>query len=557
VTGRAPARILLLLAVAAALYLPSIWTRDLWNPDEPRYAETAREMIATGDYVVPHLNGYAYYEKPPLFFWLSIVAGAVPGVPPGAGGRLVAVLASAATLLLTWRIGALIMGEGTGTLAALLLSTSVLFWNLSQTGVIDPLLTLFCTLAIYGFARHLRGHSGGILLFYASCAGGMLAKGPVGLVIPGAAAVSYSLLDGGIRRLAAKHALWGLPLALAPVIAWLGAGAIRDGAVFVETMIVKQNLGRMIDAYVHPEPFYYFLIALPLALLPWTLFLPQALSSAARERICGHRPLLLPLAWFISGLIFFSLVSSKKTRYMLPLLPAASLLISGWIMRWHLDPHGRIRKGRWILLGSGLAGLILAGALWVILAGGPRALPESLSNPIYAPGGERALAAIEAALDWPSNLRILAPTLIFAASCAASARLALARRGEALTAFLSGWFLLLAMAGLLWVPMLNEIKSARGFADTIRPLIAGSETFYIERDHGAALNFYLPADHIPVVRRKAETRQDLERPGAKFIGSSEELNRLEEKSGIAFDERVCRRVGSRILCLASVVTPPI
>src|SRR5215475_2268145 len=91
----APHRPLLALTLLASLlYLPSVWMRDLWNPDEPRYAEVAREMVARDDYALPHLNGAVYGEKPPLFFWLGAAAGSLPGVPFESGTRLVSALAA-------------------------------------------------------------------------------------------------------------------------------------------------------------------------------------------------------------------------------------------------------------------------------------------------------------------------------------------------------------------------------------------------------------------------------------------------------------------------------
>ncbi len=550
--GQARAQALLLLAIAGALFLPSVWTRDLWFPDEPRYAQACREMLRRGDFILPHLNGEPYLEKPPLFFWLSIALGKVPGIPPGTGGRLVAVLSSAGVLLLTWRLGAEILGKGTGILAALLLATSLLFWLHGQTGVIDPLLTFFCTLAFYAYARHRRGVPRTIVLFYASCSLGILAKGPVGLVVPSLGALAFALVSDGRSALKARHPLWGVPLSLTPVALWLAAGAIEGGAAFVETMIFKQNLGRMVSAFIHREPPHFFLLVILVVALPWTPFLPQALAHSLKERIGGIRPLLLPLVWFATGFLFFSIMSGKKTRYMLPLLPAASLLVAGWLVCRHLDGTGRIRRGRPALLLTVSAGLIVAGALVYLGLAGTGALPPSLLESLRRPGSEESLAAVESALAWPASLIVLIPAAIFGLLCAASIGLAIKGRGEALGVFLSGWLLLLVAAGLLWAPVLDVAKSARGFADEIRERVEGVPLYYVLGQSEAALNFYLPADRLPVLRLESELRHALETPGARFIGSENELRLVERMWEVSFRREACRRVGDRILCLASL-----
>ena len=543
-------RAALLLALAAALYLPSIWTRDLWNPDEPRYAEATREMITRQDFILPHLNGDVYSEKPPLFFWLSAAAGAIPGIPAGSGGRLVSVLASAATLLLTWRIGALLLGEAAGWLAALILATSITFWHLAQSGVIDPLLAMLCTAAIFGFLRHREGRPGGMLLFYACCGLAVLAKGPVGLLVPGLSAAAFSLIVDGRRGLGGRHLLWGLPLVLLPVGLWMAAATVRGGAGYAYTMIVRQSVGRAVDAYIHKEPIWYFLPILPVAFLPWTIFLPEALVAAVRERAARIRPMLFPLVWAAATFVMFSVISGKKTRYLLPIFPAISLVVGGWIAGRVEDGSGRMVRGRWAAAAGALAGMILAGALATPALAGIENLPASFLDALREPGSEAALAAVRQALEWPWSLRIIGPCVILAGASLWGAWGAARGRREGLTALIGGWSLFLAAAGTLWMPVLNEVKSARHFADEIRGAGGEGPLYYIDNNYAGALNFYLRTERIPVLRRRDEIRAGRDRPGARFIGSRENLARAEEKAGVAFEPRICRRLGKEILCLA-------
>lgn len=548
-------RAAVIAAVSAVLYLPSVWNRDLWNPDEPRYAEAAREMTARGDFILPHLNGEVYSEKPPLLFWLSIAAEALPGVPAGSGGRLASAVASAGTLVLTWRIGALLMGEATGTLAALILSTLLVFWQLSSTGVIDPLLTFCCTAAIHGFVRHRAGLKPGIGLFYVACAAGVLAKGPVGLLIPALAAMTWVAIEDGPRGLPARHPLWGIPLVFAPVLAWLAAATVRGGTAYAETMLVRQNVGRAFNAFVHREPLHYFVIVLPLALLPWAIFLPQAIAAAVKEKVGRFRPMLLPLAWFSSVFVLFSVISSKKTRYMLPLTPAVSLLVAGWMMRRMLSSDGRIARGRTVLMAAACLGMLLAAALLVPAIGGVEALPGRLGAPLHVPGSESALAAVTSALTWPANLRIVVPATLLLAFCLWGARLAMAGRGESFAALFAGWLLILAAAALLWTPVLDEIKSARPLAERIQAEAAGRPLYYVRSNHAGAINFYLERERIPVLRTAPELRAAAADPSSVFIGTREEIDRLARAAGIRLEQGYCRRLGEDVLCLASPGSP--
>jgi len=154
-TGRDVA---IILGASAVVLVPSLFTRDPWTPDEARCVEVAREMTVTGRYLVPRLNGELYPDKPPLVFWASAAL-----YPLGFGlnaGRVVALLATAGTLLLTYRIGQRLYGREVGLLAALMALTSGLFFYISGLGVLDPPLTFFVVGSIYCALRALEGAGG-------------------------------------------------------------------------------------------------------------------------------------------------------------------------------------------------------------------------------------------------------------------------------------------------------------------------------------------------------------------------------------------------------------
>ncbi|MBI3449336.1 MAG: phospholipid carrier-dependent glycosyltransferase [Acidobacteria bacterium] len=545
-------RLVALVAMAAALYLPSVFTRDLWDPDEPKYAEAAREMISRGDFILPHLNGDVYSEKPPLFLWLTAAASRLPLIRPGSEGRVVSWLAATGTMLLTWRIGAIVMGEATGALAAALMATTVLFWQLCQSGIIDPLLTFLCTAALYGFTRHRCRERVGMPIFYIGCALGVLAKGPVGFLIPALAAMTYSVMTDGAAGLKAAHPLWGVPLVAAPVAAWLAAASARAGVGYAETMLFKQNVGRAWNAFIHKQPLHYFVAALPVSFLPWTLFLPQALVAAAKERVDRVRPMLFPLAWFASTFVLFSIISGKKTRYMLPLFPAASLLVAGWMMRRFFDPEGRLKSGRGVLVAASLAGAILAAALLAPVVAGEGALPHSLTRAFQEPGSEEALDAIRGCLAWPGSLALAIPALVLGGFSFWSLALAIQRRGVSFAALLAGWTIFLVASGALWTPIFNRIKSVVPLAAEIVRIEGSTPLHYLHSIHGGKLNYALGRDHIPLLHGAAQVLEATRGGEILLVGDRGEFSRLEAKVAVPIRYRTCRRTGDTTMCVASV-----
>ncbi|MGH9870110.1 MAG: ArnT family glycosyltransferase, partial [Candidatus Polarisedimenticolia bacterium] len=355
--------VLALVVLAALVYLPCVWARDPWSPDEPRYAEVARQMAVRGDYLLPSLNGTVYGEKPPLFFWLGMAAGWLPGIPAAAGVRLVSVLAALGTLLLVFHLGRRLGDARGGWLAALVMATSAMFALHATTGVIDATLTLLVTAAI---AVGLKAREAGAPTlwgaFYVLAGLGLITKGPVALVVAGGTMLLVALAEDGPRRAWAGHPAWGLPVAAAVVALWLIPAVARGGEAYANVILFKQNLGRAYDSWHHKEPATFFLKVFPASFVPWVAALPLALVSAWRARR-EDPSARVPLIWFCWTFLFFSLVSGKKTRYLLPLFPAAALLVGRDLAR-HAE-----RVGRRIAVGLVLC-LAAAGSLALLWMGG-------------------------------------------------------------------------------------------------------------------------------------------------------------------------------------------
>ncbi|RLA99110.1 MAG: glycosyltransferase family 39 protein, partial [Deltaproteobacteria bacterium] len=189
-------KVLVVLLCGVFLFLPNLGGWDLWNPDEPRYAEIAREMLTTHQWVIPHLNGEVYYDKPPLFFAMIAGTSKVLGGLDERAARLPSAIFGLLTLLLVYILGKEMADERTGLLGALVLASSGQYFWLSRRANIDATLTFTTTLTILLFMLGYQRDKGRILLYllaYLSMAAGVLVKLQPAVIVPALALGSYYL----------------------------------------------------------------------------------------------------------------------------------------------------------------------------------------------------------------------------------------------------------------------------------------------------------------------------------------------------------------------------
>ena len=328
---RAPAiEALALLGLACAVFFFHLGSYGLWEPDEARYAEIAREMLATRNFIVPHLNYVAYVEKPPLLYWLGAAWMALFGVNEFAA-RLTPALAALAGVLMTWLFVRRTMGRGRALLAGAILATSTLYAVMAQVLTTDMLLAAAVTVAL--FALYLHWSEGGrwCWIGYAAIAMGLLAKGPVAAAIPILTLAIFlwwqGELPGAIGRF---HALAGGAMVLSIAAPWFIAVAIREPG-FIDFYFVGEHLRRFFQSgYSHGEPFYYYLPVLAAGMMPWTLMTPfiawRRLARAPAGRFCMVAAAVV--------IVTFSAASAKLIPYILPAAaPIAVLLADGIFSR--------------------------------------------------------------------------------------------------------------------------------------------------------------------------------------------------------------------------------
>ncbi|HYU30688.1 MAG TPA: glycosyltransferase family 39 protein [Thermoanaerobaculia bacterium] len=442
--------LLILTALAVLLFFPGLGRRDLWNPDEARYAEVAREMRQSHSWALPRLNGQTYTQKPPLLYWLMIACGALRGGIDETAARIPSALAAVGAVLLVFRIGDRLFGRRAGWLAAAVFATSFkILWQ-GRFGQIDMLLTALVALAVWFWVRgYTEGRPALYPLFFL-CAGlATLAKGPVGLLPPLLSILAFlALTRNGAEAKRLRPGL-GLLLWAAVVLAWLIPAGLAGGQDYLRQIVFKQNVTRYADPWHHREPWYYFLQVLPGDFFPWCLLLPAGVL-VARKRLAGkeREGALFCLCWIVVTLLFFSLSPAKRDVYVLTMYPAMALLIGAALDRIATDwPRDR----RWVQIPLGL---LTALALLTVAA--PPILGARRPDEIAPLGGVPFLWMVSAAF---------VPLVLGSAWAWWESRAGRIVRATAGVA--AGMALVVLTAAFFLLPRFDTVKSARPLSQVL------------------------------------------------------------------------------------------
>ena len=324
-----------LLAIAIAIaWFASLDVRKLQHPDEGRYAEIAREMVVTGDWVTPRLNGIKYFEKPPLQYWLTGAAFRAFEVDEWTA-RLPGALAGFLTILIVGYVGSTIASKTAGAYAALAFAGCVWPFGMAHLVSLDALLTFWLTAALGAFllAQHWRADAARsrrwMLVAWAATAGGVMTKGLIALVIPFATLAIHTLVTRDRTPWTRIEFMRGLALFLLLAAPWFVVVSVRNPE-FARFFFIHEHFERFLTTeHRRTGAWWYFLPLLAIGLLPWTgVFLwgirrswtePVAAGSFAWPRFC--------LIWCAFVLVFFSISGSKLPSYILPIFPAAGLVL--------------------------------------------------------------------------------------------------------------------------------------------------------------------------------------------------------------------------------------
>jgi 4-amino-4-deoxy-L-arabinose transferase-like glycosyltransferase len=464
--------LLVLLALAALVVFPFL-DRPGWFDNEGRYAEVAREMLETGDWITPHMNGEVFLNKPPLTFWLTACLFWVAGLTEAA--RLVSGVAVLATAALLFGIGRRLRDPETGLWSAAVFLTALM--TPVEAGFLRPdsLLTAWLSLSIWGFLRAREARPAvGLAALWAGMGFGVLTKGLLGVFLPAIVLGPALLLGGELRDWRRYCPGWGIALGGAIALPWhVAAGVLNDG--FWWDYVVNQHLlfflHRKFPRDSTPIPLWAAWVSVAGRLFPWVLCLPAAAVTAAQGARGGGAPAWLPLCWFGAVFGFFSASQGRLEQHFVPAIPGAALLLGAWCARFAAaEPRSR-------------GGLVPLGLMAAAGLGAFFALPAALNRLGAAAEAPELPAAAGAAM-----------LLLGLGGVAALGLTALGRRRPALAVLVLA-LLAMGSASRAGVRAVEPLLSARAvIARTPPALLAESEVAYEageEYQLCGVLNFYL------------------------------------------------------------------
>ncbi len=505
-------RDLVLLAVVFGVLLAwRLGSAPLANPDEGRYAEIPREMVASGDWVTPRLDGVPYFEKPPLMYWVVAATCRVLG-PSEWSLRLAPALFALGGIFATYGAARRIYGRDAGLWAALALGTSLLYLGLGHILILDMPLSVLMSATLFCFILGVREPPGAgrrwlFYGLYASAALATLTKGLEGFLVTGAVMFLWLIFLGQWGRLRPLYLPSGIVLFLAIAAPWYVLVARRNPG-WAHFFFVYEHWERFTDkGHGRYEPFWFFIPVLVGGLFPWTGFLWGSLRDAlaggwARRRENAEAWFFVTWAVFI--FLFFSASSSKLVTYILPLFPALAVLIGRWLARVLPGPDSFARIKPGLRVFGFLCGLLAAALCVIVLR------PGMLRDPIQATA-LRPYAFIMAAILVVGGMRALVPRGSTGSE-----------RGRGAVVAMTATFVFLFGVLVFAMPVI-DVRSTKDIAVAARGLVRPGDRVY--HYHGFFHDFtYYTGDVVGLVHYRDELELQFLDPAelkARFIDDDE------------------------------------
>jgi 4-amino-4-deoxy-L-arabinose transferase-like glycosyltransferase len=460
----------LLWLALAALWFGGLGYLDLTHPDEGRYSEISREMVSTGDWVTPRLNGLKYFEKPPLQYWATAAAFKAFGESEFVA-RLWVGLCGFATVILVHGTALRLWGARTADYAGVTCASMMWIMGMSHIVTLDMCLTFFMTLSLCGFLR--AQHDGAtrgetrrwMWIVWAGMAGALLTKGLIGVVLPGAALFLYSAICRDWRPWARLRWFSGLPIFAVLSVPWHVLVARRNPE-WADFYFIHEHLDRFLTTEHHRVgAWYYFLPLLVAGLLPWATLLPQIVRRGWLPDTTRFQTNRFLLIWSVFIFVFFSISGSKLPSYILPIFPALALLLAQVLAAAR---PGSIRRHAIVI-----AALMAAVGVGVLFFGrtGDAKTPMEIN---------RAFS------HWA-----FAGSLVFALAGAAAARAAAGHRELQSVLLLAAGSLLFANAAILGYQSYSPLLSSATLARKLRPMLRPDTPLFAVNYYDQTLPFYM------------------------------------------------------------------
>jgi 4-amino-4-deoxy-L-arabinose transferase-like glycosyltransferase len=428
-----------LLLISSIAFLWNLGSIGLVDKTEPMFVEAARQMVLTGDWITPYWNGETRFDKPPLVYWLMAIAFKIFGINEGAA-RLPSALAAIALVVLgfyTLRYFGFPNPSDQGVKdksnlqqrqlwASAWIGSAIIAFNPAwiawgRTGVSDMLLAACMSLALLSFflgyaqpekAQQKAGmfsvQQQWYLGFYVFAALAVLAKGPVGIVLPVMIIAAFLLYVGKWREvLREMRILRGSAIFLAIAVPWFVLVTLANGQAYIDNFFGYHNLQRFTSVVSHhPGPWYYYIPVILVGLIPWSIYLPAAIArlrfwrrdrwqSAPRSHHLG----IFALFWLAVIVVFFSISVTKLPSYVLPSMPASAILVTLWWTN-ELGKTQRSSRHFWVFLISAIINVAILAALAIASFYSPKIIGYDPTMPEWRQVLQASGVPIRSAIIW-------------------------------------------------------------------------------------------------------------------------------------------------------------
>ena len=502
------------LAIGMVLFIFNLGGRDLWEPDETRYAVIAREMKETGNWILPHLNGEVYAEKPPLSFWLVNLSAFFVGGNNALANRLPSALAGLIIVFITFLFGERLFNLKAGFLSAMVLGTCILFPQLSRWVMLDSLFTLFFLLTLFffylGYEKEERRQRYYLLAsLFAGLA--ILTKGPAAyLTLP--LFLIFAGLQKNLKKFWCRDLLLGFLLSVMVVLIWWIPACWVGGKDYIHWILFKQAFGTYVEGgrHFHEEPLYFYFIRFPAEFFPWIVFLPTAFVLGLRKKFGKRKEFLFLSIWFFFIFLFFTLSKGKKDNYLLPLYPAAALMVGALWDHGFQSEEGK--KG--FLSGLLLLTLLFSASSVLVLLKIPQRLYPALMN--Y------------------HSIAVSILSYLLVGSFFSVLFFIRKKRWASFISLMIG-FILLHLHFSLLLPKFNPQKSAKLFSERILKRMEPGDELKTYSLKSNGLLYYTKKPYIESIQTKERFFEILNSPQRVFVVIyPEALDHLKKETGVEF-----------------------